>query len=94
MTPGLELPWSKGKGPEVAPELEGAQESWRCDSCVRQNVEPHKGKCQILEISYLTDITIDRTIPLLPPMPRVEDPVLHWRWGSGLEEEGQRGGPG
>ena len=35
VTPGLELPWSKGKGPEVALELEVVQEAQRCDSCVR-----------------------------------------------------------
>ena len=34
-----ELPKSKGKGPELAPELEGGQESWRCDSCEKRNAE-------------------------------------------------------
>ena len=38
-TPGLELPQSKGKGPELALESEGVQESWICNSCIRQNVE-------------------------------------------------------
>ena len=37
--PETELPKSKGKGPELAPELEGGQESQRCDSCEKQNVE-------------------------------------------------------
>ena len=37
--PEPELPGSKGKGPELAPELEGVQESWRCDSCERRDAE-------------------------------------------------------
>ena len=39
--PETELPTSKGKGPELAPEpeLEGGQESQRCDSCKKWNVE-------------------------------------------------------
>ena len=38
VTPGPELP-QKGKEPEVALELEVAEESRRCDSCVRWNME-------------------------------------------------------
>ena len=34
-----ELPKSKGKGPELAPESEGGQESRRCDSCKKRNAE-------------------------------------------------------
>ena len=34
-----ELPTSKGKGPELVLELEGGQESRRCDSCEKRNVE-------------------------------------------------------
>ena len=34
-----ELPKSKGKGPELAPESEGGQESRRCDSCEKWNAE-------------------------------------------------------
>ena len=37
--PEMELPRSKGKGPELAPESQGVQESQRCDSCERQDVE-------------------------------------------------------
>ena len=29
----------KGKGPELVPESEGGQESWRCNSCEKRNVE-------------------------------------------------------
>ena len=32
-----ELPRSKGKGPELAPESEGVQELRTCDSCKRRN---------------------------------------------------------
>ena len=39
VTLGRELPWSKGKGLELALESEGAQELRRCDSCVRRNTE-------------------------------------------------------
>ena len=43
LTPGVspdpELPWNKGKEPELAPELEVGQESQRCDSCLKQNAE-------------------------------------------------------
>ena len=39
VTPEPVLLQSKGKGLEVAPESEGVQESRRCDSCVRWNVE-------------------------------------------------------
>ena len=39
VAPESELPKSKGKGPELAPELEGVRESQRCDSCEKQNVE-------------------------------------------------------
>ena len=35
----MELPRSKGKGPELAPESEGVQELQRCDSCERRDVE-------------------------------------------------------
>ena len=35
----LELPTSKGKGPELVPESEGGQESRRCDSCEKWNAE-------------------------------------------------------
>ena len=34
-----ELPKSKGKGSELAPESEGGQELWRCNSCEKRNVE-------------------------------------------------------
>ena len=37
--PETELPNSKGKGPELAPEPEGVQESQRCDSCEKRNAE-------------------------------------------------------
>ena len=39
--PEMELPTSKGKGkgPELVPESEGGQESWRCDSCEKRNAE-------------------------------------------------------
>ena len=38
-TPEMELPKSKGKGLELAPESEGEQESQRCDSCEKRDVE-------------------------------------------------------
>ena len=34
-----ELPKSKGKGPELAPELGGVRESQRCNSCKKRNAE-------------------------------------------------------
>ena len=39
--PEMELQTSKGKGkgPEWVPELEGGQESWRCDSCEKRNAK-------------------------------------------------------
>ena len=37
--PETELPQSKGKGPELVLESEGGQESWRCNSCEKQNAE-------------------------------------------------------
>ena len=37
--PETELSKSKGKGPELAPELEGVRESQRFDSCEKWNVE-------------------------------------------------------
>ena len=80
MTLGPELPWSKGKGPEVAPESEGVQELQRCDSCVRQNAECIRIKVSANNLRFhLTDNIIDRSILLLLPLPRVEDPVLHQR---------------
>ena len=59
-----------------------------------RGVRPHQGKCPYLEGSQLTDNTIDQMIPLLLPVPRVEDPVLHQRWGSNPKEAGLGGGPG
>ena len=68
--PEMELPWSKGKGPELAPESEGGQESWRCDSCERQNVECICIKVSDFHLKFsITDSPVDRQIPLLPPMP-------------------------
>ena len=46
--PEMELPKSKGKGPELAPESEGGQESWRCDSCKKRNVE-----CVCIKVSVV-----------------------------------------
>ena len=37
--PVMELPTSKGKGPELVLESEGGQELRRCDSCEKRNVE-------------------------------------------------------
>ena len=37
--PETELPTSKGKGVELAPESEGGQEVRRCDSCEKRNAE-------------------------------------------------------
>ena len=42
----MELPRSKGKGPELAPESEGAQELQRCDSCERRDA-----KCVWIKVS-------------------------------------------
>ena len=46
--PEMELPQSKGKGPELAPESEGVQESLRCDSCEKRDVECIRIKVSIL----------------------------------------------
>ena len=69
------LQQSKGKGPEVALESEGVQESWRCDSCVRQNTECLciKVSANNLRFSDLTDNLVDRMVSLLPLMPRAEN---------------------
>ena len=50
VAPEMELPKSKGKGPELAPESEGVRESQRCDSCEKRNAEcvrlkVHSTKC-------------------------------------------------
>ena len=63
VAPEMELPWSKskGKGPELALELEVRQESWRCDSCERRNAE-----CVHIKVSgfhliiSITDSLLDR----------------------------------
>ena len=49
-SPDPELPQSKGKEPEGAPELEVVQESQRCDSCVRQNTECIRIKVSALNL--------------------------------------------
>ena len=56
---GPELPQSKGKGPELALESEGAQESWRCNSCVRRNTE-----CVRIKVSakYLRSLILPTTL--------------------------------
>ena len=46
--PETELPQSKGKGPELAPESEGVQESLRCDSCKKRDTECVRIKVSIL----------------------------------------------
>ena len=46
--PETELPQSKGKGLELAPESEGVQESLRCDSCKKWDVE-----CVWIKVSIL-----------------------------------------
>ena len=58
----MELPTSKGKGPELAPESEGGQESRRCESCEKQNAECVRIKVSIvvLEIFSFTDSLVDR----------------------------------
>ena len=45
-----ELPKSKGKGPELAPESEGGQESRRCDSCKKRNAECVRIKVSIVDL--------------------------------------------
>ena len=95
--PEMELPWSKGKGPELGPESEGVQELRRCDSCERRDAE-----CVHIKVStqYVciesphTDNLVDRSFSLLPLMPGAMDLVLHWRWGSGPAKRGVGGGPG
>ena len=89
-----ELPQSKGKGPELAPESEGVQESLRCDSCEKWDAE-----CVWIKVSILghqekdfADNLADRPFPFLPPVPGTEDPVLHRRWSSSPAEEGVGGG--
>ena len=48
--PETELPQSKGKGPELAPESEGGQESQRCDSCEKWNVECIRVKVSVVDL--------------------------------------------
>ena len=55
--PGLELPRSKGKGPELALESEGVQESQRCDSCERQNAECIHVKVSRTNLRFVTVVT-------------------------------------
>ena len=92
--PEMELPQSKGKGLELAPESEGVQESLRCDSCEKWDVECVRIKVSILSCQEkdFADILADRLFPFLSPVPGTEDPVLHRRWSSGLVEEGMGGG--
>ena len=92
----MELPRRKGKGLELAPESEGAQESQRCDSCKGQDVECIQIKVSgcflIYFFSKFTDNLVNRPVSLLPPLPGVEDLVLHQRWSSGSAEKGSGGG--
>ena len=44
-------------------------------------------------LKNFTDNLTDRPVPLLPPLPGAEDPVLHRRWSSGPAEKGAGGGP-
>ena len=88
--PETELPRSKGKGPELAPESEGVQELQRCDSCEKWDAECIRVKVSFLLVvkEKLADNLADRPVPLLSPLPGVEDLVLHRRWSSGLTEKG------
>ena len=63
VAPEMELPWrkGKGKGPELAPESEVGQESRRCDSCERQDVECVRIKVSGFYLKILiTDSLVDR----------------------------------
>ena len=55
--PKTEMPKSKGKGPELALELEGGQESWRCDSCKKQNVECVRIKVSVVDLNSFRLLT-------------------------------------
>ena len=48
--PETELPKSKGKGLELAPESEGGQESRRCNSCDKQNMECVRIKVSVVDL--------------------------------------------
>ena len=92
--PETELPTSKGKGLELVLELEGDQESRRCDSCEKRNTEYIRLKvCGSHLTSTSIDSLTDRKIPLLLPLPGAKDPVLHRRWSSGMTEKASGGGP-
>ena len=90
----MELPKSKGKGLELVPELEGGQESRRCNSCEKRNVECVRIKVSIIDLETpFIDSLVDRKIPLLSPLPGAKDPVLHQRWSSSPAETATGGGP-
>ena len=50
--PSPELPQSKGKGPELAPESEGVQESRRWDSCEKQDAECVRIKVSVVDLKF------------------------------------------
>ena len=59
--PETELPTSKGKGPELALESEGGQESRRCDSCEKRNTECVRIKVSLsIQRFPFTDSLVDR----------------------------------
>ena len=57
-------------------------------------VRLHKGECLELGKFEYTDNVIDWLRPLLLPLSRAQDLVLHQRWDSGLEKKGAGGGQG
>ena len=56
-SPVPELPWSKGKELEVAPESEVVQESRRCDSCMKWNMECVRIKVSVQSLVSLSVLT-------------------------------------
>ena len=78
-----ELPQSKGKGLELAPESEGVQESRRCDSCEKRDVECVQIKVSpywLLREKKLADNPTDRLVALLLPLPGAKDPVCYKKY--------------
>ena len=95
VAPETVLPKSKGKGPELAPESEGVQESQRCDSCEKRNVECVRFKVcsNNVSISPLLTSLQDRSFPFLPPLPGTSDLVLYRRQDFSTAETAAGGGP-
>ena len=88
--PEMELPKSKGKGPELAPESEGGQKLWRCDSCEKQ-----KTGCICLKV-HGWDLGFKKLLTTLQTGRSHSCHLcqeLRIQWSSGPAEKGVGGGP-